>query len=85
MPFCLAEQQRSKEPFVQRKVGVIEDRASRNRELIIAILAVEQLLVGIQPHNGHLATRAFRASGPAEPDKQLAALIIGSEHGVYIN
>jgi len=79
------EKQCCDEPFRQRQVRVIEDRSCRHGKLIVAILAVEDLLVGFEPHDWHLAAWALRASGPAKPDKQFAALFIGREHGVYVN
>jgi hypothetical protein len=80
-----AEKKGSKEPFIEWQMRVIEDRSDRHAELVIALLAVEELLFGVKLYHGHLAARTFRASGPAKPDKQLAALFIGREHGVYIN
>lgn len=79
------KQQGSHEPFRERQVRVIEDRASGDGELIVAILTVEQLLLGFEFDSGHLAAQAFRASGPAETDKQFAALFFGREHRIYIN
>jgi len=81
----LAEQERSYKPLCERQVGVVEYRASGHSELVVAILAVEELLFGFQFDSGHLAARALRASGPAQPRQQLAALFLCREHGVYIN
>jgi hypothetical protein len=83
--FRFTEKQSCQEPFVERKMRVIEDRASGDSELIVALLAVEDLLVGIKLHDRHFAAWAFGASGPSQSHKQLAAFIIGSEQGVYIN
>jgi len=80
-----AEQERSDKPFCQGKVGVIENRARRDGELVVTILAVEKLFVGFQFYDGHLAARAFHASGPAQARQQFAALFICREQGVYVN
>lgn len=82
---CFAEKQGRKEPLVERQMRVVKNRASGNGELIIALFAVKQLLLSFELNDGHFATRAFRASGPAETHKHFAALLIRREHGVYIN
>lgn len=79
------EQQRCYEPFCERQVGVIENRSSRYGELVVAILAVENLSLGFEFDGLGLAARALRASGPAQAAKQFAALFICGEHRVYIN
>jgi len=81
----LAEQERSEKPLCKWQMGVIENRASGNSELIVAILAVEQLLFGFQFDSGHLAARALRASGPAQPRQQFAALLVCRKERVYVN
>jgi len=61
-PFLrFTQQQRRHEPFRQRQVGVIEDRASRHGELIVAILAVEQFLAGF-----HVKSANERIGGAAD-------------------
>ena len=82
---CFTEQERGKEPLCQRQVGVIENRAGGDGKLVVAILAVEELLFGVEFDSGHLAARALRASGPAQPRQQLAALLVCREQGVYVN
>lgn len=62
-----AEQERGEKPLVERQVRVIENRSSGDGELVIAFLAVVERLFGFQFDSGHLAARAFRASGPAQP------------------
>jgi hypothetical protein len=47
----LTEQQRSEKTLLQRQMGIIEDCASGNGELIVAIPAVEQLLGRLQFHD----------------------------------
>lgn len=81
----LAEKHGSHEPFGEREMAIIEDRASGDSELVIAIFAVEQLLVSFKLYRVHLAARAARAFGPAQSDKQFAATIFGWKHGVNIN
>ena len=75
-----AEQQRDREPFGQFQVGVMKDGASGNGELVIAILAIEQLGRGRKPDNfTGLASRTLGAFWPAQPLQQIAAFIIGRE------
>lgn len=81
----LTEQQCCDEPLGEGKVAVIEDCPGRYAKLIVTALAVKELFVGLKLYNGHLAARTFDASGPAEPNKQLAAFLVSREHGVYIN
>ena len=66
-------------------MGIVEDRASGDGELVVTVFAVEQLLVGLQFNDRHLAARAFGTGRPAQAHKQLAALIVSSKQGVYIN
>lgn len=81
----LAQQKRSHEPFRQREMAVIEDRARRNGELVIALFAVEELLFGLKLYHVHFAARAARTFGPAQTSQQLPAAIFGREHRVYVN
>jgi hypothetical protein len=66
-------------------VGIIENRARCNGELIVTIFAVEELLFGFQFDGGSLAARAFRAPRPAETDKQFAAFLFAWEQGMNVN
>ena len=76
-----AEQQCHHEPFRQRKMRVMEDRAGSDRELVIALSAVEQLVAGNKPDNFlSVAAWAFGTVGPAQTLKQFTALLIGREH-----
>lgn len=79
------EEQGSEEPLIQRQVAVIENRSSRHGELVVTLFAVEQLLFRLKLDHWHLAAQTLDAFGPAKPDKQLSALFIGREHGIYIN
>jgi hypothetical protein len=81
----LTEQQDGKKPFLKWEVGVIEDCARGDRELIVASLAVKQLLRGRQLNDGHLTAQALNASGPAEAHKNLAAFFIGVEQVYNVN
>ena len=81
----LTEQQGSEEPLIQGQVAVIENRSSGHGKLVVALLAVEKLLFSLKLYDWHLAAQALDAFGPAKPDKQLSALFIGREHGIYIN
>lgn len=80
-----AEKQSRKEPLVERQVRVIENRASGDGELVVAILAVVESLFGFKFHDFHLAARATDAFGPAQAGEQFAALFVSREHTVYVN
>jgi hypothetical protein len=81
----LAEQQGSQEPLCKGQMRVIEDRPSHHCELVVAILAVVESLFGFKLNHGQLATQAADAFGPAQASQNLPALLIGREHGVYVN
>ena len=83
--FRFAEEQRSREPFKEFEMRVIEDGARRHRELIVAALAIEKLFLGFEFDGFHLASWAAHAFGPAQPDEQFSTLFFGREHGVYVN
>jgi hypothetical protein len=75
-----AEEQGRYEPLVERKMGVVKDRTNRDAELVITDRAPKQLSVRFEPDNVvRLATRAFRAIGPAEPFEEFAALFVSIE------
>jgi hypothetical protein len=81
----LAEQERSEKPFLQGKMAVIEDRARGNAKLIVAALAVEQLLRGGEIDGWHFAARAFNAIRPTEAHQQFAALLIRVKEVYNVN
>lgn len=83
--FRFAEQKCGEKPLCERQMGVIENRARRDGELVVAVLAIEKLFVGFQFDSGHLAARALRASGPAQTGEQFAAFFVSREQSVYIN
>ena len=60
--------------FSSGKMGVVKDRASRHGKLIIATLAVEQLLVSLKLYGRVFAARAERTIRPAQAAKQFAGL-----------
>jgi len=82
---CFTQEQSSGKPLKQRQVGIIENRASRDAELIITILAVEKLFFCLQFDYRSLAAKAARTFGPAQPYQQFAALLFGREQGMNVN
>jgi hypothetical protein len=64
---------------------VIKDRACRDAELVVAFLAVEQLLGRRQLCNWPFASQAFNAIRPAQTHKKFAALIVGIEQVYNVN
>jgi len=74
-----AKQQDSHEPYRQRQMGVVEDRARSYRKLITA-LAARELLAGINPpYIAIAAPWALSAFGPPKPGKNLSAILIGGK------
>jgi len=80
-----AEQERSKKPLLQGEMGVIEDCASGDGELIVAFLAVEELFRRLQFHDRALAAQAFRPIRPAQADQQFAAPFVRIEKVYNVN
>jgi hypothetical protein len=80
-----AQQKRGQKPFLQWEVRVIEHRAGRNGKLVVTALAVEQLLHGPEFNGGHLAAWALNTVGPAEPDKEFTAFVVGIEQVYNVN
>ena len=80
-----AKQKSCEEPLLERQVGVIEDRASSNCELIITILTVKELLFCFQFYDRHLAAQALDTAGPTETDKEFAAFFISIEQIYNVN
>ncbi len=80
-----AEKQSGEKPFVKGQVGIVEDRAGGDGELIVTVFAVVESLFGFKFHDFHFAARAADTLRPAQASKQFAALLIGRKHGVYIN
>jgi hypothetical protein len=68
-----------REPSIQRQVGVIEDGSRCNRELIVALFAVEQLSLGRQFDSFTVAAWALGAIRPAQAAEKFAAFHVGVE------
>jgi len=76
------QKQDGHKPARQWQVRVVKDRA-RSHGKLIAALAASELLARIHPPNVSVtATRAFNASGPAEPSKNLTAIIVSREQPI---
>ncbi len=71
--FRFAEKQRSHEPFLKWQVRVVKNRARRHGKLVIATLAVEQLLIRLKLYSRVIAARAVRSIGPADTAEQFTA------------
>jgi hypothetical protein len=57
----------------------VENASSGHGELVITILAVQNLYAVYEPHNRPFAAWAFRAIGPAETLQKLPAKIVIGE------
>ena len=80
-----AEQMRGQEPFGEREMRIVEHGAGCDGELVVAILAIEELLFGFQFDRRSLAAQATRAFWEAQAHEKLAALIFGAKQRVDIN
>lgn len=67
------QKQRSHEPLLKREMRVIKDRACRYSKLIVAALAVEELLVSLKLYSRVITAQTVRAIGPAQAAKQFSA------------
>ena len=74
------EQQDSSEPSIQREMRIVKDRSGSNRELVVTLLALEQLSLRSKFSSFAVATWTFRAVGPAQAAQNLAALAVGIEN-----
>lgn len=83
--FRFAEQERCDKPLDEREMRVVEYRASSDGKLIVAVFAVEQLLLCFQFNRWSLTADALRAFRPAETGQELAALVVGTERSMYIH
>lgn len=81
----LTEKQSSDKPFLQGKMRVIKDRAGSDRELIVASLAVKQLLRCSEFRNWPFASQTFNSVRPAKAHKKFAAFIVGIEQVYNVN
>jgi hypothetical protein len=82
---CFAEQVRCEKPLGEREMGIVEHRAGSDRKLVVTILAVEELLVGVQFNHRAFAAQAVGAFGEAQANQKLAALVFGAKQGVYVH
>jgi hypothetical protein len=80
-----AEQMCSEEPFAEWEMGIVKYGAGCNGKLVVAVFAVEELLVSIQLDHGAFAAQALWAFREAETHEQFAALVFRAEQGIYIN
>jgi hypothetical protein len=60
-------------------MGIVENAPSSDRELVVTVLAVQNLYAVYEPHNQPFAAWAFRAIGPAEAFQKFPAKIIIGE------
>src|ERR1700683_1025510 len=63
--FGFAKQECSEKPLLQGQMGIVEYRARCDGELIVAILAIKQLLRSGKVNGWHVASWTFDASRPA--------------------
>jgi hypothetical protein len=75
-----AEKQCDHKPLLQREMGVVEDRSSSHRELILTLSAPKQFDVSREADNVlSFAAWTLRAIGPAQTFQQFAAFVVGWE------
>lgn len=82
---CFAEEQGSEKPFLQRQMRIVKDRAGRDAELVVAFLAIEQLLGRRQLGHWTFASQALNSVWPAEAHKKFAAFFVGIEQIDNVN
>ena len=80
-----AEKMCGEKPLRQGQVRVIEYGAGSNRELIVTVFAVEELLLSLKLYHWPFAAQALRAFGEAQANQKLTALVFGAKQSVYIN
>ena len=74
---CFHQKQHCHKPAWQWQVRVVEDRASRHGELVAAFATCKLSARFYPPYIAVAATWAFNAFGPAQPGKNLTAIIVG--------
>ena len=79
------KQEGGEKPLLQWQMGIIEDRASRDGELVVTVLAIEELFRSLKLDRWHLAAWTLRANGPAQAHKNFAALFVGVEQVYNVN
>ena len=80
-----AEKQCCEKPLLQRQMRIVKDRPCRDRELVVSVPTVEELLFGFQFHGGHFAAHTFNAVWPAQSHKNLAAFFVSVEQVNNVN
>ena len=83
--FGFAEQKRCSKPLHQRQVRIVKNSSGCNGKLIVAIFAIEELLVGSEFNCVGFTAGATWSLGPAQTDKQFTTLFFGGEQSVYVN
>lgn len=81
----LTEKKGCGKPRRERQVRVIENRSSGHRELIITVLAVEEMLLGFEFDHRAFAAQTTRAFGEAQARQKFAAFGISREKRVYVH
>src|SRR5579871_4586120 len=79
-----ADQEYGYKPDRQRKVRVMENRSTRDRELIFA---ADALITGVFLQSrdaGVFTARTHDTLRPAQPFQKLAALFVGREHPIHV-
>ena len=79
------QQERCGKPLHEGQVGIIEYGSSSDGELVVAILAVEQLLFGFEFGHGAFAAQAAGTFREAQASQKLAALVFGRKQGIDVN
>lgn len=82
---CFHKKQDGEKPRFERKMGIVEDRLSRNAELVVTLRALEFLLRCYLEYVAALASQALDPERPAQPFQKLTATVIGPKHPVNIN
>lgn len=81
----LTEQENGEKPLLQGQMRIVEDRASGDAELIVAILAVKQLLRCREFNYWTVAAETVNVIRPAKAHKQLAAFVVSVEQVYNVN
>ena len=80
-----AEQECCGKPLHERQVRIVEHGPGCNRKLIVAIFAVEELLIGVKFDHIPVAAQAARAFREAQAGQKFAAFGVGRKHSVDVN
>jgi hypothetical protein len=66
-------------------MGIVKNRSSSRGELIVAILAVVELLFGFQFNGWLFAAQAEHTFGPAKAAEKFSAFIFSRESVYYVS